>query len=299
MARGLQKRRRMARALWNGSIAFGLVQIPIGLYGAEERDDVHFTQLDKNDLSPIGYERVNKKTGKKVAWSDIVKGYEFEKGEYVVFSDAELAQANVEASQSIDISVFVDKSEIDPMFIERPLFVVPSKQGQKAYQLLREVLEKTGRAGIAQVVLRTRQSLAALVPHEDVLVLLLLRYSHELRSPKEIDYPASKAIHPSAAERKMAEQLVDGMTDSFEPEKFKDTYVDDVHELAKKKVKEGRGSEILHPKAPAKKGGAKVIDLAALLQQSLAGAKGKGSKKTKTTMSRKTSSARPHHKKSA
>lgn len=290
----------MARALWNGSIAFGLVQIPISLYGAEERDEIHFTQLDKHDLSPIGYERVNKKTGKKVAWGDIVKGYEFKKGEYVVFSDAELAQANVEASQSIDISVFVDKGEIDPMYIERPLFVVPSKQGQKAYHLLRETLKKTGRAGIAQVVLRTRQSLAALVPHEDVLVLLLLRYAHELRSSKEIDYPTSKATHPSAAERRMAEQLVDGMTDKFEPEHFNDTYFDDVHELAKKKVKEGRATEILHPKAPPKKGGAKVIDLAALLQQSLAGAKGKGStKKKKTARSSKSSSTHSHQKKSA
>ncbi|HEX7667739.1 MAG TPA: Ku protein [Polyangiaceae bacterium] len=288
----------MARALWNGSIAFGLVQIPIGLYGAEERDDIHFTQLDKHDLSPIGYERVNKKTGKKVAWGDIVKGYEYSKGEYVVFSDAELAQANVEASQSIDISVFVDKSEIDPMYIERPLFVVPAKQGQKAYQLLRETLEKTGRAGIAQVVLRTRQSLAALVPHEDVLVLLLLRYAHELRSPKEIDYPSGRSSHPSAAERKMAEQLVDGMTDSFKPEHFKDTYFDDVHELAKKKVKEGKAKEIEHPKAPKKEKGAKVIDLAALLQQSLAGSKAKGPKKATKSKTTKTST-RAHHKKSA
>lgn len=282
----------MARPLWNGSIAFGLVQIPVGLYGAEERDEISFRMLDKHDLSPIGYERINKETGKKVAYADIVRGYEYEKGQYVVLSDEELAHANVKASQTIDIGTFVDRNEIDPMLIERPLFVMPQKQGQKAYRLLLETLEKTKRVGIAQVVLRTRQHLAALVPHDDVLVLLLLRYAHELRTPKEIDHPTVGKATVSAAERRMAEQLVEGMSGPFEPGELRDTYFDDVMDLIDKKVKSGKPTAISHPKMPKPKAG-KVVDLADLLKQSLA----KG--RTATKKAHPTRSHSHGHKKSA
>lgn len=264
---------RMARPLWNGSIAFGLVQIPVGLYGAEERDEISFKLLDKSDLSPVGYERINKETGKKVEYKNIVRGYEYEKGEFVVLSDEELAHANVQSSQTIDISLFVDRKEIDPMLIERPLYVMPAKQGQKAYRLLLETLEKTGRAGIAQVVLRTRQHLAALVPRGDVLVLLMLRYAHELRTPSEIDHPSAKKANVSAAERKMAEQLVEGMSGDFTAKEFRDTYYDDVMALVDKKVKSGKPTAITHPKMPKQKL-AKVVDLADLLAKSLASKKG-------------------------
>lgn len=258
----------MARPIWNGSIAFGLVQIPVGLYGAEERDEISFKLLDKHDLSPVGYERINKETGKKVDYKNIVRGYEYEKGEYVVLSDEELAHANVESSQTIDIGLFVDQKEIDPMLVERPLYVMPGKQGQKAYKLLLETLQKTGRAGIAQVVLRTRQHLAALVPHDDVLVLLMLRYAHELRAPNEIDHPSAKKATVSAAERKMAVELVEGMSGPFQPDAFQDTYYDDVMALVDKKVKSGKPTAITHPKMPKQKI-AKVVDLADLLAKSL------------------------------
>lgn len=263
----------MARPIWNGSIAFGLVQIPVGLYGAEERDEISFKLLDKHDLAPVGYERVNKSTGKKVDYKNVVRGYEYEKGEYVVLSDEELAHANVESSQTIDIGLFVDRKEIDPMLVERPLYVMPGKQGQKAYRLLLDTLEKTGRAGIAQVVLRTRQHLAALVPHGDVLVLLMLRYAHELRSPSEIDHPSAKKSSVTAAERKMAEQLVEGMSGPFEPKQFQDTYYDDVMALVDRKVKSGKPTAITHPKMPKQKI-AKVVDLADLLAKSLEHKKG-------------------------
>ncbi|HEX4512637.1 MAG TPA: Ku protein, partial [Polyangiaceae bacterium] len=147
----------MARAIWKGSIAFGLVQIPVELFVAEEPSELSFRQLDKHDFSPIGYDRINKRTGKKVAWNDIVRGFEWEKDEYVVLSDEEIERANVEATHTIDIVAFVDEGEVDPIYFERPYYVAPTKQGTKAYALLRETLAKNGQIGIAKVVIRTRQ----------------------------------------------------------------------------------------------------------------------------------------------
>ncbi|HEY1692479.1 MAG TPA: Ku protein [Polyangiaceae bacterium] len=271
-----------ARAMWTGSLAFGLVQIPVSLYGAEERDELSFTQLDRHDLSPIGYDRVNKRTGKKVAWGDIVRGYEYERGEYVVLSDEELKQANVEATHTIDMVAFVRGSELDPMYIERPLYVVPAKNGAKAHRLLVETLERTGRVGIGQVVLRTRQHLGAIVPRDGRLVLLLLRYAHELAPPKGVEEPArggKKGAAPSAAERRMAEQLVEWLAADWDPRSYEDTYFDDVMALVKKKVASGRPGAIVHPRVAKAKASAKVVDLASLLEKSLAQSKhGKGSK---------------------
>ncbi|HEY6458552.1 MAG TPA: Ku protein [Polyangiaceae bacterium] len=264
------------RAMWTGSLAFGLVQIPVSLYGGEERHELSFTQLDKHDLSPIGYDRVNKRTGKKVSWGDIVRGYEYERGEYVVLSDEELKQANVEATHTIDMVAFVRASDLDPMYIERPLYVVPAKNGAKAYRLLVETLERTGRVGIGQVVLRTRQHLGAIVPRDGRLVLLLLRYAHELAPPKGVEEPAKggkKAAAPSAAERRMAEQLVEGLAADWDPRSYDDTYFDDVMALVKKKVASGHPEAIVHPHVAKAKAPAKVVDLASLLEKSLSHAK--------------------------
>jgi DNA end-binding protein Ku len=281
----------MGRPLWSGTIAFGLVQVPVTLHGAEEHDALSFAQLDSRDFSPIGYERINKRTGKKVAWADIVRGYEYAKGRYVVLSDEELAHANVEASHTIDLLAFVKTSDIDPMYIERPLWVLPSKSGRRAYGLLVETLADTGRSGIGQVVLRTRQHLAALVPRDGRLVLLVLRYAHDLTPPKGLDLPApSKKGSTTAAERRMAEQLVQGLAAPWEPERYEDTYFGDVMALVKKKVASGAPTATLASpaKPPPARAGAKVIDLATLLEKSLA--------RTSKDKSAPRTHARPHRK---
>lgn len=202
-----------------------------------------------------------------------MRGYEYAKDRYVVLSDEELAQANVEASHTINLLAFVKAGELDPMYIERPLWVLPGKSGQRAYQLLVETLTRTGRAGVGQVVLRTRQHLAAVLPRDGRLVLLVLRYAHNLAPPKAVEAPAGpgKKAAPTAAERRMAEQLVESLAGPWKPEEYDDTYFDDVMALVKKKVASGRPTVVTHAKAPASaKGGAKVLDLAALLEKSLA-----------------------------
>lgn len=270
----------MARAIWTGTVGFGLVQIPVGLHGAEDRDELDMTLLDKRDFSPVGYERVNKRTGKEVSWKDIVKGYEHSDGKFVVLTDADFAEANVKATRQIDILDFVDFAEIDPRYIDRPYYLAPLKAGTKSYALLREALRKTGKAGIGKVVLRTRQHLAAVVAHEEALLLVLLRFADELREPKGLDLPGKnlKALGITPKELDMAEKLIDGLAADFEPEKYEDEYRRDLMRLIQRKVKAGELNQLPDTKkkksAPAP--APKVVDLAELLAQSVAGAKRHG-----------------------
>src|SRR5471032_861617 len=180
----------MARSIWKGIIAFGLVSVPVELYPAEERKEFKFSMLDKRDFSPVGYKRYSKRSGKEVEWSDIVKGYEYEKGQYVVLSDEDFRRANVKASQTIDIEAFVAAGEISPQYFETPYYLVPTERGQKVYALLRETLRSTGRAAVAQVVIRTAQHLAVVVPVGKILMLNTLRYDEELRPTKDFALPA-------------------------------------------------------------------------------------------------------------
>jgi DNA end-binding protein Ku len=267
----------MPRAIWKGSLAFGLVHIPVQLLSAETTNELSFHLLDKHDLAPVGYERINKTSGKKVAWSDIVRGYEHTKGEFVVLSDRELAAANVEATHTIDILSFVDGASIDRMFFDKPYYLVADKQGKKAYELLRETLEKSGRVGIGKVVIRTRQRLAAIVARERSLAIVLLRYAHEVKTEQdlEIENLDKKATAPSARERALAEKLVEGMVEEWDPEQYQDEYRDDVLALVEKKVKAGQVNTVEEMDLPKTKRtkGAKVIDLMELLQRSV-GAKG-------------------------
>jgi DNA end-binding protein Ku len=277
----------MPRAIWKGSIAFGLVQIPVALHAAEEPDELSFHLLDRRNFSPVGYERVNKATGKKVDWNDIVKGYEYGKGDYVVLTDADFEAANVEATQTIDIADFVDVSEIDPMFFERPYYLAPTKQGRKAYALLREALQRSGKAAIAKVVIRTRQHVAALLPRGPALVLVLLRFGHELRKPDALDLPEAnlKKLGVTPRELDMAKKLVAGMVGTFDPSKYHDEYRDDLLKLIKKKAKAGEVntlSEHRPPKSKPKKS-AQVIDLMQLLQQSVVEKKPANSHRRKAT----------------
>ncbi len=183
----------MPRALWKGAISFGLVSVPVELHSAKKRAaELDMTMLDKRDLAPVGYKRVNKSTGKEVPWDDVVKGYEYKDDKYVVLSDEDFRRANPEASKTVDILAIVDLREIDPQFFDTPYYLKPEKRGEKAYALLRETLAKAGKAGIASVVIRTKQYLAALVPQDDLLVLNTLRYAQELKAPSELEIPHAK-----------------------------------------------------------------------------------------------------------
>ena len=263
----------MARALWKGAINFGLVNIPVELYPAEERKEFKFSMLDKRDFSPVGYKRYSKKTGKDVEWKDVVKGYEYEKDEYVVLSDEDFKRANVKASQTIDIAAFVPLEEIPPQFYESPYYLAPTERGQKVYALLRETLKSTGLAAVAQVVIRTTQHLAVVVPVGRALVLNTLRYADELRDPKNLELPESglKGGHVTAKEVELAKRLIDDMTEHWKPEEFKNAYHQDLMQRIHEKIKSGETRVITEPEAEeeAPKRSAQVIDLATLLKQSL------------------------------
>ncbi|HTN92445.1 MAG TPA: Ku protein [Sorangium sp.] len=268
----------MPRSIWKGSISFGLVQIPVALYPAEEPNELHFTQLDKRNMTPIRYERVNRETGEPVSWDDIVRGYPYEKGEYVVMSDEDLRRANVEATQTVDILDFVDESDIDPMYYDKPYYLAPASQNSKkkspvtAYVLLREALRKTGKVGIAKVVIRTREHIAAVRPRGRALVLNLLRFAHELRTDEELDLPELDAEGKGLGKREleMAERLVAEMATDWKPEKYKDEYRDDVMKLIEKKVKSGQTTTPAEPdEEEDKRRDTGTVDLIALLKKSL------------------------------
>lgn len=262
----------MARALWKGAISFGLVHIPVELISASLDHELDLSMLDRRDFAPIGYKRYNKQTGKEVEWDDIIKGYEYKTDEYVVLSDEDLRQANVKATQTIDIFTFVDAAEVPLTFYEHPYYLLPAKGGEKVYALLRETLRKANKVGIASVVMRTKQHLCALVCVEDAIVLNTLRYADEIRPTDDLDLPAStlKAAGISDKELKMALSLVEGMSEAWEPEQYHDSYREDVLALVKKKIKAKQTKTITPPAPePEEEHGSNVIDLVALLQQSL------------------------------
>ncbi len=266
------------RAIWKGSISFGLVNIPIALYPATRREDLKFRLLRASDLSPVNYKRVAEKDGKEVPWDQIVKGYEYEKGKFVVLNEKDFQRVDLEATQTVDIQDFVDVEEIDPMFFYKPYYLEPQKGGDKAYALLRETLEKSKKVGIAKVIIKTRQYLAGVKPLEHALVLELMHFAEELADPEKLNVP-KKSAQPGKRELDMAEALVNSMSAEWNPEKYKDEYRDALLEVIEEKVEAG-GKEIEEKRKPAKPS-PKVIDLVEVLQQSLAQS-GAGRKK-KTT----------------
>jgi DNA end-binding protein Ku len=267
----------MARALWKGAISFGLVNIPVEMYSAEDRKSFSFSMLDKKDLSPVGYKRYNKSTGKEVAWGDIVKGYEYSKDEYVVLSDEDFKQANVKATQTIDIRAFVDADEIPLEYYETPYYLAPAQRGGKVYALLRETLVETGRVAVAEVVLRTTPHLGVVYPNGKALMFNTLRYQDELRDPSGIELPPEglKSAGVTAKEVQLAKRLVDDMTEKWDPSQYKNTYHDDLMARIEEKVKAGQATEITKPSKEGTHKSAQVIDLAELLKQSLGGAAAK------------------------
>jgi DNA end-binding protein Ku len=263
----------MPRSLWKGAISFGLVNIPVVLYPAENRNSFDLTMLDRRDMKPVGFKRYNKDTGKDVPWEEIVKGYEYEKERYVVLSDEDFRRANVEATQTVEIVNFVDAEEISPTYFETPYYLVPDKRGEKGYALLRETLKKANKVGIATVVIRTRQYIAALIPDEDVIVLNTLRYANELKSIKGLDVPSGnrKTVGVTPREVEMATKLVEEMTASWEPEKYHDTYHEDLMKLIEKRIKAGQTEVVTEPEEEKEKPRqAEVIDLMTLLKRSVA-----------------------------
>src|SRR5436190_708342 len=205
----------MARAIWKGAISFGLVNIPISLYTATRREELKFRLLRKSDMSPINYKRVAEADGKEVPWDEIVKGYEYDKGQFVVLKEEDFRRADIEATQSVDIMEFVPLEEIDPIFFDKPYYLEPQKKGAKAYALLREALKKSGQVGIAKVVIKTRQHLAAVKPVQNVLVLELMHFAEELVKPDSLQIPGQVDI--GAKELDMASELIDRMTGEWDP----------------------------------------------------------------------------------
>ncbi len=259
------------RAIWKGSISFGLVNIPIGLYPATRAERVSFRQLRSDDLSPIRYKRVAEADGHEVPWEKIVKGYEYEKGQFVVLTDDDFDKVMPEATQSIDILEFVDLAEIDPMFFDTPYFLEPQKGGKKPYALLRDTLKETGKVGIARVVLKTKQHLAAVKPKEESLVLELMHFPDELLEPEGLDIPRDEQL--GKKEMDMAKSLVETMTGKWDPNEFHDQFRERLEKLIQEKVKSG-GKELPGTRSKAKPA-TNVVDLVAVLQKSLAESKKK------------------------
>ena len=264
---------KMPRVLWKGAISFGLVHIPVGLYSAEKRNSFDLTMLDRRTMKPVGFKRYNKETGEDVSWDDIVKGYEYEKDRYVVLTEDDFKRANVEATQTIDILSFGDEDEIPSMYFETPYYLAPDKRGHKGYALLRETLKQTGKVAIANVVIRTRQYVAALLPVGDIIVMNTLRYANELRGADELEVPSSnlKAVGVNPREIEMARKLVDGMTAKWNPDEYRDSYHEDLLALIEKRVQAGQTEVITEPSEEGEERPAKgeVIDLMALLKRSV------------------------------
>lgn len=279
----------MPHAIWKGSIRFGLVHIPVGLYSAETPDELDLDLIDKRNHGPIGYNKINKETGKQVAPGDIVKGYAISKSKYVVVTDQDLKRAHPEATQNVDIVGFVTAAEVAPIYFDKPYYLAPTGAGDKAYALLREALADTERVGIAQVVIRTRQYVAAMYPHGKVLVLHLLRYHHELREAGALDLPGKGGV--AAKELAMAKRLIADMEEPFKPAAFRDEYRDKLLALIKAKAKKGDAFEAAEPEPAEETQGAEVVDLMALLKSSVEG-KGKA-KGTAPARRRRATAARP------
>jgi DNA end-binding protein Ku len=276
------------RAIWKGAISFGLVNIPVGLYSATRpANEIKFRLLRDSDISPVKYKRVAEADGKEVPWEHIVKGYEYEKDEFVVLNEKDFERVNINSNQIVDIKEFVALDEIDPMFFDQPYFLAPEKGGDKAYVLLREALKKSGKVGIAKVTIKTREHLAAVKPLDGALVLELMHFADELSDTNQLSLP--KNVDAGKKELSMAESLIKGMTDKWEPEKYKDEYREGLMKVIEEKIAAG-GNELPAAKPKAAKA-TNVVDLVSILQQSLEQTKGAGKSKKSTK-----SSAKKHRK---
>ncbi|WDU65147.1 Ku protein [Pseudomonas poae] len=262
----------MPRAIWKGAISFGLVHIPVSLVSATSAQGVDFDWLDKRSMDPVGYKRINKTTGKEVTKENIVKGVAFEKGRYVVLSEDEIRSAHPKSTQTIEIIAFVESDQIPLQNIDTPYFLAPDKRGGKVYALLRETLKKTRKVALANVVLHTKQHLAALMPLDSALVLVMLRWPAEVRSLDELEL-GSEVTKPSLAkgELDMAKRLVEDMSADWQPEKYRDSFQEKIMALVAKKAKAGKIEDVESKEGSEERKSADVLDLTELLKRSLAG----------------------------
>ena len=271
--------RPTARVVWKGAISFGLVHIPVALYTATTSSAVDFDWLDRRTMEPVGYKRINKKTGKEIAAADIVKGVEIEDGQYVVLSTDEIKAAFPKTTQTIEIESFIQASEIPFVYLERPYYLAPINRGEKVYALLREALLESGRVGVARVVISTRQHLAVLVPSGPALILNLLRWGGEIRSFEALKLPpaGARAAGLKESELKMARQLIEEMSAPWNADDFRDSFKDEIMRLVREKAEAGEVQSVEKVDTPAEgiRKGAEIIDLTELLKRSLQGGAGK------------------------
>jgi len=264
----------MPRPIWSGTITFGLLNIPVQLMTAERHTDLHFRMLDSRNNAPIRYERVNEETGEEVPWKDIVKAFEYDKGSYVVIEKEDFAKAAPESTESVDIEAFVDPDDIGVEYFEKPYYLVPAKKAEKGYVLLRETLKRLKTAGLARVVIRTREYLALVMPRDEALLLMLLRYPQELVSADEYAFPDKKlsAYRVSPKELDMAETLVKSMIGEWKPETYRDDFRARLRKVIEERVKAQEGTV----RAPAveeteipKNAATNVVDFMSLLKKSI------------------------------
>jgi len=264
------------RPIWTGSISFGLINIPVALFPAAARDELKFRLLRATDLSPVNYQRIAESDGKEVPWDQIVKGYEYEKGKFVVLKEDDFKRVDVEATQTVDIMDFVMLSEINPMFFYKPYYVKPGKGGGKAYALLRATLRQEDKVAIAKVVIKTRQYLAAVKTQGEALLLELMHFADELVEPSALDFPKFPELNKN--ELSMAKMLVGQMTAKWDPQKYKDEYKTALLNVIEKKIESG-GHEAQASKKTAKRA-TNVVDLADVLRRSLQETASRKPKKT-------------------
>jgi DNA end-binding protein Ku len=263
----------MARPIWNGTISFGLLNLPVQLHSGERSVDLHFRMLDSRDNSPVRYERVNSDTGEEVPWKEIVKGFEYSKGNYVVIDEEDIRKAAPASTETVEIEAFCNRDEIDPMYFEKPYYLVPSKKAEKGYVLLREVLAKTNKVGIARVVIRTRQYLAALSPRGDALMLDLMRFPQEIVKADEFELPKgnSKSYRVTPAELGMATQLIEAMTKKWSADDYQDEFRAKLRKIIDEQIARQKGKKVrekTEEAAPAE-ATTNVVDFMELLKRSL------------------------------
>lgn len=263
------------KAIWKGSLSFGLVNIPVHMYVASKEKEISFVMLHKKDMSAIRYARICKNEEKEVPWEEIIKAYEIDKGDYITLDEKDFDKVNMKKTKTIEIINFINEEEIDPIYFVKPYFLEPDKNAVKAYSLLREALRKSKKVGLAKYVLRNREHLAVLKIHEDMLIMNELRYESELVIPQDLQIPPVEKTEKKELE--IALQLIDSLTVPFEPKKYKDTYMEELKEIIKQKSK----GKPVHPKEQEKIKATKVQDIMSLLQASLEQKKSKPRKSSK------------------
>jgi DNA end-binding protein Ku len=274
----------MARPIWTGTLSFGLLNVPVSLMSAERCVDLHFRMLDSRSNTPVRYERVNAETGEEVPWKEIVKAFEYEKGSYVVLEPEDIKSAASESHETVEVNTFVDVDSIGPEYFEKPYMLVPGKKAEKGYVLLRETLKRTGKIGIARVVIRTREYLSAVMPRHDALMLVLLRYPQEMVDAEEYKIPQGtpSSYRISDKEIRMAQELIESMSDEWKPGDYRDDYRDRLRKVIEKRLK---SKGVVTPpedddaEAP-ENATTNVVDFMSLLQKSLASNKRTPAKKT-------------------